>query len=109
MRDLNVVDRVELGTAYNVEGGYWRVMATGHNREWPGSGDRMSFACERVENGTVVEAVGFFSEEDCWNFLTGYGPKEYEVYETDGSTSKVVRDGRRIPDGLVKRYGVKLN
>jgi hypothetical protein len=102
-----VVDRVALGEAVGVDGTRYGVIATKHNKDWPGTGSPVTFAVERyaVQDGALVpvEAWGFFKEEECYLFLTSRGKVKNTVYDRNGEAGISIRQGLKVPEGLVSR------
>ena len=106
-----VGDRIVLGKAddyRNGGAGVWLVCAQQLDRPWPGTDQTVTFSAERQErqpNGTygTTYAVGAFSEEDCWLYLTKRGKFAVTVYSLRGESSEEVRQGLGIPDGMCER------
>lgn len=99
-----VTERVGLGSAIDpVTGWVWSVTATKHNRVWPGTDSPWTFAVEGAYDGKMRRAVGFFTEADCWVYLTTAGHMEADVFSLHGDRETVRREGLRIPDAYVRR------
>ena len=102
-----VVERIALGDAIGPDGIHYGVIATKHNKVWPGTKSEVTFAVERYQmvNGVErpVETWGFFQEEDCYLFLTSRGRIKIDVWDRDGVKESVLRDGLKVPSGMVSR------
>lgn len=99
-----VVESVGLGEAFDPRGGRWSVEATRHNRCWPGTDSPWTFACHRRDDkGRIVYSAGWFSEQDCWLYLTSRGTVAGTVYNRQGEPETVERRGIGIPDAYVSR------
>lgn len=104
MRLPSVIERTELGTAVDpMSGDIWRVIACRHDTDWPGTENPTTFSCERFARGQWREAVGFFTESDCWQYLAGRTDQTYEITDQYGRDERIVRKGRGIPDAFIRR------
>lgn len=100
-----VIDRTHLGSAIDpFTGLIYRVVATRHDKDWPGTDSPVTFAVERQNHkGQQDYSVGFFSELECWQYLTRMGWIEVEYPDSDG---RMIRDRRKclgIPDAYVRK------
>lgn len=105
-RDVPVVIvRTDLGGAIDPFTGYrYRVVATKHDRDWPGTKSVFTFSVERTNHqGRQDQAVGFFSELECWQYLTGSGQMAVEYPDLDGRPVRDVRRCLGIPDAYVRK------
>jgi hypothetical protein len=98
-------ETVQLGKVNLPSGREYEIVAYKLGGNWPGTEEPTTFAVHRLKNGGVVEAVGFFSEADCWEFLCGDAGKvrEYGVFDQNGKESKVQRASLGIPYRFVER------
>jgi len=98
------IESIPLATA-DYQGERWEIAAIKHDAEWPGTESSVTFGVYRYEMRenvwVMVEGVGFFSETDCYSYLTGAANKKYDIFDGQGNADTVVRKGRRIPASLI--------
>lgn len=108
---LTLIERGSLGSAYDpVTGDTWHVIYAKYNQSVPNSYPESDteFVCERVHAGNVIESVGFFTEQQCFEWLSGGEHYEFERGSPHGDSETVKRPGRGIPDGLIRKNKAKL-
>jgi hypothetical protein len=119
--EMGIVELWQLGEAYLVlpvmrHGRMYHkfmVLATKYNRVWPGHNSDVLFVVEghgQSENFFGPLALwGFYTEQECYDFLTGYGPKEYHSHDLQGNPISEVRERLNIPDAFITRYKENIN
>lgn len=108
MDNLFVVETIEIGKAWLPDGRQYDVVAMRHNRCWTGTDSPITFAVYehgiREEFRGIISAVGFLKEEECYDYLTAHGAREYYGRDNDGSVIRNVRQGLGIPHAYVVRH-----
>ena len=85
------------------------VIATRHNRNWPGTDSPVTFAVEgygwKDRFYGVVFMWGFFDEQSCYDFLNGQGQRQYPVWDQYGTPGmSEPRTLLGIRDAYIRRY-----
>lgn len=114
--ELGIVEIIDIGecippyavSRYGRVFNQFRVAASRHNRNWPGTDSPLTFFVEGYGwKDSMYGAIylwGFFSEQECYDFLTGHGIKEYHAWTTDGRPESELRQRLGFPDAWVRRY-----
>lgn len=103
---IKIVSSGRLGHAH--DGTYRYVVSyTQHDRPWPGADTQYpatTFVVSREGPNGVDMSWGFHTEQEAWDFLSGYGEQEYQHWSQYGQPVSEVRERLAIPDGMIKRY-----
>lgn len=115
--EIGIVGLIELGKVnpphavarYDRVFEEFRVVATKHNMNWPGTEQDTLFAVEgygwHQSSYQVIYMWGFFNETDCYDFLTGQGKKQYPVWDRFGVPGmSEPRERLHFPDSWIRRY-----
>lgn len=106
------IEYIDRGITYRLD--KFGVVATPHNRNWPGTDSPITFAVEgygfKDNFYGVLYMWGFFDEQSCYDFLNGIGPKQYPVYDRFGTPGMCEpRKRLGIPDTYIRRYKESAN
>lgn len=89
------------------------VIAQKLDMPWPGTDQDVTFGVQELRPNQLgrleaYHSVGFFSEAECWRYLTGLGEIAATVYDRRGNPSVVVRRCLGIHEGMTSRHPVDL-
>ena len=111
-RSPHVVQDGKIGHAYDpFTKTMFEVWYSRHDRDWSGPETTVLFEVRELDKiyNFTREANGFMKEEDCWRFLTGFGPMQFDSLTAQHEPCTVVRYGKGIPDAFIRRGTIDIS